>query len=238
MPIQKDNERLTFALERPGAISDGGEYTGSIQLQNVKPVFNVPNLTAHYRHGVSWGYVQIGVIAKSIKWEDVSNSPVQNLSGSAFAWGGNVSTVINASKNITLKLQGVYGKGISNYIADSGVDIAPESNPGSTSQPIKGTALPVLGFFSFAEIKWNKLLSSTVGYSSTIYENSDLQLASAFKKGQYGLVNLRYSPVDNVLLGIEYQYGRRNNFSDGFHSKGNKLQLSFKFNFSKKITEE
>ena len=42
------------------------------------------------------------------------------------------------------------------------------------------------------------------------------------------LINLRYYPVDNVMMGIEYQYGKRENFSDGFHS----MQTKFNFHSS------
>jgi len=45
-------------------------------------------------------------------------------------------------------------------------------------------------------------------------DNSDLQSASAFKKGQYALINLRYQPLSNLIMAIEYQYGRRDNFND------------------------
>ena len=40
--IEKENEKLIFALERPGATADGGDYSNSIELQNVKPVLNFP----------------------------------------------------------------------------------------------------------------------------------------------------------------------------------------------------
>ena len=66
-------------------------------------------------------------------------------------------------------------------------------------------------------------------------ENADLQSPDAFSKGQYALINLRYYPVENVTAGIEYQYGRRDNFGDGFFSTANKIQFSFKFNFSYKV---
>jgi len=238
LAIQRKEQRLTIALERPGAISDGGSYSESIELQNVVPEFKVPNLTAHYRHTVKWGYVQVGAIAKGIRWKDLSDSAAYNLSGSAFGWGGNLSTVINTGKNIKLRLQGVFGEGIGNYLADVCTDIAPESNPGNASKPIKGKALLIWGFFSFAEIKWSKLLSSSVGYSLTTIQNTDLQLENSFRKGQYGLVNLLYYPTEKTMFGIEYQYGRRDNFRDGFHSNGNKLQLSFKYNFSNMLANK
>ncbi|MEO8666641.1 MAG: hypothetical protein ABI462_14200 [Ignavibacteria bacterium] len=55
------------------------------------------------------------------------------------------------------------------------------------------------------------------------------------KQGQYGLVNLLYTPVKDLMTGIEYQFGRRDNFSDGFHSTDSKLQISFKYYYSQKI---
>ena len=232
--IEKENERLLFALERPGGTADGGDDASSIELQHVKPVFKLPNITAQYRKVWKWGHVQIAGIAKSIKWKDLDTS-MYDLSGSELGWGGNISTVINASNKVKLKLQGVYGKGIENYIADVTPDIGLKSQPGNPVQPFHGTALPVFGFLTFAEIKWNKVLESSVGYSMLKIDNADLQSASAFKRGQYALINLRYQPLNNLIMAIEYQYGRRDNFSDGFHSNGNKIQLSFEFIFSNKF---
>ncbi len=234
IPIEKENERLIVALEKPGAKADGGDYTNSIEIQNIKPVFKVPNLTAQYRRGGNWGYVQIAGIAKSIQWQDVS--PITyDLSGSAFGWGGNLGIVYKVSKKLTLKTQGVFGEGIENYVADAPADVALQSQPGNSLQPVQGKALPVWGFFSFAEITWSKVLRSSIGYSLEKIQNTDLQSANAFRKGQYAAVNLRYSPFYLMMFAVEYQYGRRDNFSDGFYSEANKIQFSFKFNFSEKI---
>ena len=37
------------------------------------------------------------------------------------------------------------------------------------------------------------------------------------------------------MMGGELQWGRRENFSDGFQSDGFKVQFSFKYNFSCKL---
>jgi hypothetical protein len=238
IPIEKEFERLIISLERPGATSDGSDYAQSIELARVKPYFNVPNLVVHYRNGGNWGYVQAGAIAKSIKWKDTSASTIYDLSGSAVAWGLNLSTVFTTARNIQFKIQGVYGSGIENYIADASVDIGRESNPGDPSKPVKGKPLPVAGLFTFAEINWRKNLRSSVGFSLIKIKNSDLQSAEAFRRGKYGLVNLRYYPVENTMIGIEYQYGRRDAFDQNFHAVANKLQVSFKFMFSKVFASE
>lgn len=233
--IEKPHQKLILALEKPGGTADGGDYTNSIELQHVKPVFRFPNLTAQYRRAGDWGYVQIAGLLKSIKWKD-ADTTIYDLSGGTPGWGFNVGSVLNATKKIKFKLQGEYGKAIENYIADVTPDIGLKS--GNDLHPFQGTALPVFAFFTFAEIKWNTKLQSSVGYSMETIKNSDLQSAHAFKKGQYGLFNLRYYPVTNLMAGIEYQYGRRDNFSDGFRSNANKIQLQLKINFSYKRAKE
>ena len=44
--------------------------------------------------------------------------------------------------------------------------------------------------------------------------------SNAMKNGQYALGNLFYVPAKNVTMGGELQWGRRANFSDGFHTFG------------------
>ena len=57
-------------------------------------------------------------------------------------------------------------------------------------------------------------------------DNSNAQAANAFKKGQYALANLLYYPTANVFLGPEVQWGKRENFKDGFTSDDVRIQFS------------
>ena len=82
-----------------------------------------------------------------------------------------------------------------------------------------GKALPLLGIVAFLDLNWNAKWTSTVGYSMIDIDNSDGQSADAFKKGQYALANLLYYPTPNVFLGPEIQWGKRENFRDGFTSR-------------------
>ena len=45
------------------------------------------------------------------------------------------------------------------------------------------------------------------------------------------LFNLLYTPVKDVMFGGEFQWGKRENFSDGFSVNDFRLQFSAKFNF-------
>jgi hypothetical protein len=237
-PVFTQKERLAIGLERPGATADGNDYSNSVDSRQLKPRLPLPNLTAHYRRNWNWGYTRIAAIAKSIQWQNISDTSSVDLSGKDIGWGINVSTVVDLTKKIKFKFQGEWGEGFQNHIADPSPDVALQSNPSNPASPAKGKALPVWGFFTFIEYKWSEKLKSSMGYSTMEIKNADLQSPDAFRMGQYALFNLRYYAVENLMLGIEYQYGRRDNFSDGFHSSCHKIQFAFKCNFSKIFTAE
>jgi hypothetical protein len=65
--------------------------------------------------------------------------------------------------------------------------------------------------------------------------NSSGQLDDAFHRGHYASANLLFYPVNNVMIGTEVIWGRRENFRDGFSSEDVHLQFSFKYNFSKEL---
>lgn len=230
MPMQ-GNSKLTFALERPGGSADGGEYADLIELSDVTAKLSFPDFTGNYRYSGNWGYVQLGGILKSMKW--VSNNPDSiNIEGSVIGWGGNLSSTINISSNDNLKISGVYGEGMENYMNDSSPDISAENVEGSTISPVKGVALPISAVTAFYNHKWNEKFSSTAGYSMLNIENSNAQTSTAFKRGQYVIVNFLYFPVKNFMAGIEYQWGQREN-KGGFISTDTKIQFSVKANYSK-----
>lgn len=230
MPIQGDT-RLTIALERPGASADQGLYANRIELQGVNARFPLPDLSAEYRYGAKWGYVELAGILRKIEWKDQNNDQY-DLSGSAVGWGLNLSTNLKFSKSDVFRGQIVYGEGIENYMNDAPVDIGIENNPGNATKPVKGVVLPLLGVVAFLDHSWNEKFTSSVGYSMIDIDNSDGQTNDAFKKGQYIIGNVLYSPAKNCLAGAEFQWGNRDNFRDGWSTSITKIQLSFKYNFS------
>jgi hypothetical protein len=126
----------------------------------------------------------------------------------------------------------VYGEAIENYMNDSTIDIGIEPNPGNPTAPIKGVGLPILGVVAFLDHAWSSEWTTSIGYSLTDIDNASSQDPSSFSKGEYALVNLLYTPVPNVMCGAELQYGKRENFSDGWTADDFKVQFSFKYNFS------
>jgi hypothetical protein len=178
--------------------------------------------------------VRVAGIVRLIKWDDLVDDPIE-MSGDAVGWGVNVSSNVKAGSKDTIRLQLVVGEGIQNYMNDSPADIGAVGNLQDPVRPVLGEALPIVGIVAFVDHQWSEKYSSTFGYSRQDIDNTDGQAPSAFKVGQYALGNFLYYPVPSVMMGAELQWGRREHFSDGFHSDGFKLQFSFKYNFSHKI---
>jgi hypothetical protein len=233
MPMVGDKS-LILGLERPGASGDAGVYADRIELQNIKPRFPLPDFSGAFKLTQPWGYVRAAGMLRRINWDDTLADRF-DLSGDATGWGLNLSSNLKASSKDTLRLQVVFGEGIQNYMNDSPVDVGIENDLGNPVTPIRGEPLPIVGIVAFLDHTWNDRFSSSFGYSRQDIDNSSAQATNAFKVGQYALGNLLYTPVPNAMVGGELQWGRRENFSDGFHSDGFKLQVSFRYNFSVRL---
>jgi hypothetical protein len=223
--------RLTFALERPGASADQGVYDDRIELSGVKGRFPLPDFSAEYRYAGNFGYIEVAGILRYISWEDVVEDSYE-LSDKTMGWGLNLSSNLKLTKSLLGRFQAVYGEGIQNYMNDAPEDIGIKNNFSDPEQPILGVPLPVFGLVAFLDQKWNDKFSSSVGYSMLNITNSDGQSSSAFKTAHYGLANLLYYPAENAMMGVELQYGTRENYNDGWNTDILKVQFSFKYNFS------
>jgi hypothetical protein len=233
-PVSTDTSNLMLALARPGASGDQGIYSDRIELQGINARFPLPDFAAAYKYTGTWGYVRTAGMLRRINWDDTLDDAF-DLSGDATGWGWNVSTNLKASERDVLRMQFTVGEGIQNEMNDSPVDIGIVNNLSDPVTPILGEPVPIIAYAVFLDHTWNEKFSSAIGYSRQDNDNTDAQAPDAFKVGQYALGNLLYYPVPNVMAGVEIQWGRRENFSDGFQSDGFKVQFSFKYNFSYKL---
>ena len=234
MPPMPAGHSAILAVERPGASGDQGIYADRVELDGIRARFPVPDISGAYKYTAGWGYVRAAGILRWIYWDDILEDDF-DLSGDATGWGLNLSANLKPSAADVVRLQFVFGEGIQNYMNDSPIDIGIVNNFSDPVRPLLGEPIPIIGFVGFVDHTWNERYSSSFGYSYQDNDNTDGQAPSAFSKGHYVLGNLLYYPVPNVLVGGELQWGRRENFSDGFESDGFKLQFSFKYNFSWKL---
>jgi hypothetical protein len=166
-----------------------------------------------------------------MEWDDIGTDPV-DVTGDATGWGLSLSSNIKAGPKNILRLQLVHGEGIENYMNDAPADLGVQFDPADTLQPIDGKPLPLTGVVAFLDHTWSPKYSSSFGYSQILIENSNGQTSDAFHLGQYALANLLYSPVSNVMMGVETGWIKRENNSDGFSSENWHVQVSFKYSFS------
>ena len=231
MPIQGDS-RLTIALERPGASADQGVFGDRFDLADVKPHFPMPDLSAEYRMGRPWGYLELAGIVRQMEWDDVGTDTL-DVTGDATGWGLSLSSNLKLGKANIVRLQLVHGEGIENYMNDAPADLGIQFNgaPGDSLQ-LDGKPLPMTGVVAFLDHTWSDKYSTSLGYSQLIIENSNGQSPDAFHLGQYALANILYTPVPKVMMGLETGWIKRHNNSDGFSSENWHVQVSFKYSFS------
>jgi hypothetical protein len=232
-PVQGPHT-LMLALERPGASGDQGIYEDRVELEGIKGRFPLPDFSAAYKYTANWGYARAAGMLRRINWDDTLDDRF-DLSGDALGWGINLSSNLKPTASDTVRLQFVFGEGIQNYMNDSPVDIGIENQLDNTIAPIRGVSLPIVGLVAFLDHSWSPRFTSAVGYSMQDIDNTEAQAPNAFRRAHYALGNLLFNPAPNVMVGGELQWGRRENFSDGFESDGFKLQFSFRYNFSWKL---
>jgi hypothetical protein len=229
MPLRGDT-RLTLAVERPGSTQDPGVLVNRIEIQNVRARYPYPDFSGEFRVGRNGTYGKVSGIVRKTVLDDSLNDRF-NLDDSVIGWGVDLSSNIKFWKDV-LRLQYVWGEGIENYMNDAPVDIAAVPNFGDPTKPIKGDALPLKSLVAYLDHNWSSKWSTAIGYSQLVIDNTVLQTADAFHRGQYASVNLLHTPVENFMYGGEFQWGRRKNARDGFGANDYRLQFGFKFSFS------
>jgi hypothetical protein len=166
-----------------------------------------------------------------MKWKDIHTTGGYNISGSAVGWGVHLSTNLNIGKMDVFRGSVIYGEGVENYMNDAPTDVGVLDHPNDPQKPFTGKALPVTGIVAFLDHNWTDKLSTSIGYSYTHISNTVDASTTAYKMGQYAIVNLLVTPFKNAMMGAELQWGQRTGFND-FTSSTTKLQFSFKYNFS------
>ena len=241
-PYKTAQSQFAIALERPGNDIDPGqirEFDPALG-SNIRNNEQLPDFTAHYYTSGSWGHVQLAGIVRRVGF-DTLGTVDHEPKGSRTGWGVNLSGHANVLKKDRLIGQIVYGEGIATYMNDGGTDLAPTGLPPQPVQPIAPGAgtirpklVPLLGVLAYYDHYWSDRWSSSIGYSFTRVDNTNLQDPSAFREGEYASINLLYTPASNLLIGGELMWGQRR---DHDHETGDdvRFQVSVKYNFSTKF---
>jgi hypothetical protein len=234
-PWRTESSSFAVGIEDPSNDIDTGqirEFDPELG-ENIQSNVEVPNLVAHWRTKGDWGHVQVAGILRWLGY-DTNGTPSNEPKGDVTGWGVNLSGSINLFERDKILLQYVYGHGIASYMNDGGMDMAPEGRLPTETDPgnASAEAIPLTGIVAYYDHYWNEEFSSSIGYSTTFVDNSNLQTPDTYKSGQYASVNLLYYPVPNVMIGGEVIWGDLE-YKDGSTQDDTRFQFSVKYNWGK-----
>lgn len=207
---------LEYAV--PDYTNQINDYTGSIRQR----IPDIPLVVRYTSKGGS--HLQAGAILRNLYYKDNIKDKDKRVTG----WGVNLSGDLNLTKNTSFMFQGVYGKGIANYIQDIsslGYDLVPST---TTNGRLK--ASDMWGMYAAIQQNWTANLYSSLMYSYARMENIGALSNTDYKYAQYAAVNLLWNFTEYGTTGIEYVFGRRNNF-DKTYGNASRINLMVKYNF-------
>ncbi len=176
-----------------------------------------------WNNGGSW--VRASSIFRSMMYRDVMKAENKN----EFGWGVKLSGAAKLCDYLHIYYQGVYGKGISNYIQDVnglGLDmVADPNNPGEMDR------VESWGAYMGVQVNLsrNVFMSTTYG-QDRVYMPSGQGSPDTYKYAQYIATNLIWNILPNLQTGIEYLWGRRVNQNSDY-AKANRIQTMLQLSF-------
>jgi|KBSMisStandDraft_5_1062788.scaffolds.fasta_scaffold05913_7 hypothetical protein len=231
-PIHKSDSTFAVAIEKPGNDIDVGQFSRFEDqgLANFQANNEIPDITAQYRMVQGWGHLQIAGILRKLGIENTIN-PANIVKRDDTGWGVDVTASIKVGDKDKVLLGFVTGAGIATFMNDGGVDMAPTTaNPLTTD----AKAVDLTGISAYFDHYWNSKWSSSIGYSYDEVDNLNGQNGSAFKKGDYFSANILHTPADNILIGAELLWGKREDFN-GNSGNDSRIQFSLKYSFGAKL---
>ena len=125
-----------------------------------------------------------------------------------------MSGIWQFAENTSLCFQGVYGKGISNYIQDisgTGLDLVPNATAEGKLKAFGAWG----GYIGFSH-NWSKVLTSNIMYSYARVLDRYGMPTTSYKYAQYAAANLFWDFSEYGSCAIEYVFGRRNDFNKDY----------------------
>jgi len=216
---QPVTNELTLAV---GLEDPSGDFTDPAGGVDSSDALNQwPDLTSHVRLQDSWGHLQLGGLVRQIQFDDGVGQ-----SGDVLGWGVALSGRGYTSGQDNIQFQATYGDGVGRYIQGfigTGSDAAPSASG-------EFEALPAVAAFLSYQHWWTDTLRSSVGGEHGEVDNSAGQPGTAIKNFQGAGVNLVWSIVPRVTVGLQYAWAR-NEVKDGRDGTARRLQASAQFNF-------
>ena len=153
------------------------------------------------------------------------------ISGLEIGWGVLASATFNLTNRLQVYGQGVYGKGIGQFLNDMSmlnVDVVP--NPEKEG---KMQVLPMMGWFAGMQYNFSPkvFITSTYGQSRLYSHDGYPAVASdQYRYGQYLNATLFWNITSDLQAGAEYLRGWRTDFN-GDTRHANRVNLAVQYSF-------
>ncbi|MDE6283709.1 MAG: hypothetical protein K2L97_06945 [Muribaculaceae bacterium] len=245
-----DGFRFAASIERPTYYSSNGIYRGNDYRSWYGHQVNadvdqlIPDIPLWIEYQKSeQNRIRFTAILRTFAYQNMLDAKRENL----FAWGTMLSGNFSFYKPLTFYFQGVYGRGIANYIQDlqgRSLSFTPKDDA-----PGKMVANPMMGLVFGASYQATpRLQFNAVGSYARIWDVEPYAMSddttgqdangatvniagdSNYRYGVYCAVNCYYQFTSYLQLGIEYDYGRRVTYGmGGANDSRIQTQLSLTF---------
>jgi hypothetical protein len=190
--------------------------------QNLQLQKNIPAISAYARYEQEklW-HVQVSGLLRSLEYHNTK----ANTDSYIPTWGVNMGAALHlVPGKTTFKLQGVYGRGIGDYMADLG-DLEKEANAVYMKKDDESMleTLNAWGVGFGVVHQWLPKLCSEVAYRFLNTQHDQRGDNDAYKRGHFTSVNLFYYPSEHIKIGTEYLFGAREDIS-GTLKDGHRVQ--------------
>jgi hypothetical protein len=132
-------------------------------------------------------------------------------------WGVNFTQVTRLTRRSKFYGELLWGRGIGSF---RGIPDAGQTASGDI------VLFGSVGWMLGTTVQWNDRLSSNFTYAENGLTNDEDLLPDQIRRLTYLACNLIYSPSDRTDVGIEYLYGKRQDF-DGQFGIANRVQVAF-----------
>ncbi len=195
---------------------------------------SVPDIVITLFHNFKMGRIWVGGIFRQIEMDTGGLAGTFASDDAVFGWGVSVAGAFKFTKKIRAGFQVYYGAGIGKYVPG----IAAFSHPvasGLVAGDGSLTAVATFGGYIWGQYRWTDTIRSTVAWSYL-----DVYTDNAVPRAQIPLgtlqnasslhVNLIWSPVPQVNIGIEYIHGFFG-LTHSTNSNQSRIQIGFQYKF-------
>ena len=218
------NKAWHYSLSLTAPITDYNKYGEAAEALIIEPLIieanqTTPDFMAAVKYQKKWGHLRLSTVVRNVKYID--NNETDRFMGYGFSFSG-----IYWMHKDSFQFQITGGEGISAYntsVQGFGYDGYP-----TTRNQIKAT--PSFGGWASYELFYSPKFHSNFVLGFTQYSLNNVKRVVVYdvidsgliiEKGNldnyhyYGIVNLMYDPFENMIVGVELDYGEKKMSFDG-----------------------